>query len=156
MHIAVAEPGDIPAWLDLAAGVEDLFGPMLGEPSFHRALEHNIECRTAFCVRYEAGDAGAPLMGGLLFSPRRAPRYRIGWLVVAAPWRRQGVGQALAHHVFKLVHPPAELSVVTFDADIPGGAPARQFYKQLGFGAAEMAPAGPEGGSRQVFRRVFP
>lgn len=39
--------------------------------------------------------------------------------------------------------------------DIAAGQPAWRFYEQLGFSAADPAPNGPDGGSRQVFRRVF-
>ncbi len=42
-HVVVAQPKDIPAWLVLAAEVEPLFGPMVNDPSFHRALRNNIE-----------------------------------------------------------------------------------------------------------------
>jgi broad specificity phosphatase PhoE len=54
-----------------------------------------------------------------------------------------------------LVEPPAELAVTTFGAGKAGGEAARRFYMHLGFAPAETAPPGPEGGPRQVFRRVF-
>jgi hypothetical protein len=59
----------------------------------------------------------------------------------------------LVEYVFVLVTPPAEIVVTTFGADHPGGELARRFYQRLGFSAAEPAPDGPEGGSRQIFRR---
>jgi hypothetical protein len=45
--------------------------------------------------------------------------------------------------------------VTTFGGDDPAGEPARRFYEQMGFHAAEPAPNGPEGSSRQVFRRAI-
>src|SRR5215212_2451843 len=39
MHIVLAQPADLPAWLDLAAEVEFLFGPMVADPGFHAALD---------------------------------------------------------------------------------------------------------------------
>jgi hypothetical protein len=42
--------------------------------------------------------------------------------------------------------------VTTFGSDDPAGEPARRFYERLGFQAAEEAPNGPDGGSRQIFR----
>ena len=155
MQVVLAQTADIPAWLELAAEVEFLFGPMVADPGFHAALERNMGRQTAFCIREHDGAPGTPLMGGLLFSPTHAPRYKIGWLAVAARWRRQGVAQAIMEHCFRLIRPPADLSVVTFGADNAAGMPARQFYERMGFQAAEAAPNGPEGGTRQVFRRQF-
>lgn len=153
MQIALAQMADIQAWLDLAAEVEPLFGPMIADPGFHAALERNIERRTAFCIRERDARPGAPLMGALLFSATHAPHYTIGWLAVAQRWRRQGVAQALVEHCFRLVQSPAELAVITFGEDNVAGRPARRFYERMGFQAAEMAPNGPEGGTRQAYRR---
>jgi ribosomal protein S18 acetylase RimI-like enzyme len=155
MRVVLAQSADLPAWLDLAAEVEPLFGPMVADPGFHAALERNIQRQTAFCLREQNGAPGAPLMGGLLFSATHAPQYKIGWLAVAERWRRQGVAQALVEHCFRLILPPAELSVITFGEDNVAGRPARHFYERMGFQAVEAAPNGPEGGTRQVFRRQF-
>jgi GNAT superfamily N-acetyltransferase len=153
-HVVVAQPEDIPAWLILAAEVEPLFGPMVNNPSFRRALDKNTGRGTAFCVRKADGPPGVPLLGGLLFSPK-PPIYTIGWLAVAQQHRRHGIGQRLIEHVVGLVEIPAELVVTTFGGDNPGGEPARRFYERMGFYAAESAPSGPEGSSRQVFRRTI-
>jgi ribosomal protein S18 acetylase RimI-like enzyme len=155
MDVVLAQPVDIPAWLDLAAEVESLFGPMVADPGFHAALERNIQRQTAFCMREQADISGTPLMGALLFSATHAPHYKIGWLAVGQRWRRQGIAQALVAHCFRLIQPPAELSVVTFGEDTVAGRPARHFYERMGFQAAEAAPNGPEGGTRQVYRRQF-
>ncbi len=155
MRVDTARVEDIPPWLDLAGEVEFLFGPMLDDPAFHRALENNISRRTAFCVREANGPPGTALMGAILFSAKHAPSYSINWLSVAHRRRRLGVARRLVQHVFALVRPPAHISVITFGADIHAGEPARRFYEQMGFRAAQPAPAGPEGGSRQVFRRDF-
>ena len=154
MLVQRAEPEDMPGWLALAAEVEPLFGPLVNDTGFHGALRKNIARGTAFCVREGDGPPGAPLAGGLLFSPH-PPLYRIGWLAVSDACRRRGVGRALLEHALGLVQPPAEITVVTFGEDNAAGRPARRFYERLGFHAAEPAPAGPEGGSRQVYRRVI-
>jgi len=155
MHVALAQPADLPAWLDLASEVEFLFGPMVADPGFHAALERNIARQTAFCSREQDGAPSKPLMGALLFSATHAPHYKIGWLAVAQRWRRQGVAQMLVEYCFQRIQPPAELSVVTFGEENLAGRPARHFYERMSFQAAEAAPNGPEGGSRQVFRRQF-
>jgi GNAT superfamily N-acetyltransferase len=157
MRVVLASSQDIVPWLALAAQVEPLFGPMLNDPVFLRALERNVVRGTAFCVREGDGLPGVPLMGGLLFSPRahcpaQPARYRISWLAVAASHRRQGVGRLLVEYVFGLVRPPAEIAVTTFGPDAPGGEPARAFYERMGFSPAEQVEDGPEGGSRQVYR----
>jgi len=138
--------------LDLAAEVEPLFGPMVNDPAFHRALRRNIDRGTAFCVREADGPPGVPLLGGLLFSPR-PPVYTMGWLAVTQQHRRRGIGRALVEHAMGLAEIPAEFVVATFGADDPVGEPARSFYERMGFHAAEPAPNGPEGGCRQIFRR---
>jgi GNAT superfamily N-acetyltransferase len=155
MLVQLAQAEDIPSWLGLAAEVESLFGPMLDNPDFHCALERSIERRNAFCVREADGPPGTGLMGGLLFSAKHAPLYKINWLSVAQRCRRHGVGRLLITHTFSLIQPPAEMSVVTFGFDSIAGQPARRLYESMGFRAAETAPDGPEGGSRRVYRRGF-
>lgn len=149
-QVVQAQRDDIGAWLRLAEEVEPLFGPLVGEPSFHAALERNIARGTALCVRAERADA--PLRGGLLFSPNHAPCYRIGWLAVSAAHRGRGIGQLLVEAMLERVVPPATVEVVTFGADHLGGTPARAFYAVLGFSPVALAPIGPEGGSREVFQ----
>ena len=154
MNVDVAHIDDFAAWLHLAAEVEPLFGPLVGDPRFEEALRRNIERGTAYCVREDDGPPGMPLLGGLLFSPR-PPRYTIGWLAVAGGWRRRGVGRALVERVVALVQPPAEMIVTTFGPDDRTGMAARVFYEQMGFEPAGMAPEGPNGSPRQYFRRVI-
>ena len=154
MNVQLARHEDIGSWLELAAEVEHLFGPMVSEPGFREALRRNIERGSAFCIRQGDGGPGTPLLAGLLFSPK-PPVYEIGWLSVASGRRRQGLGTALVHHVIRLVRPPAEMLVKTFGPDVPEGEPARQFYEAIGFAPGEMTDPGPEGNSRQIFRRTF-
>jgi len=154
MHAVLAERADFFSWLRLAAEVEHLFGPLVGDPGFYRALRRNIRRGTAFCVREDAASPAAMLLGGLLFSPK-PPRYTIGWLAVSSGYRRRGIGQRLVAHALSTVQPPAEVVVTTFGPAIKDGIAARRFYGKLGFHAAEMAPGGPDGRARQVFRRAF-
>jgi len=156
MRVDIATEADIPGWLDLAAEVEPLFGPLVHDPIFNRALLKNIRRGTAFCIRENEGPPGSPLMGGLLFSPTRKPVFEIGWFSVADKWRRHGVGLALVRRIFDLVTPPAELIVKTFMEGVEGGGPARVFYARFGFEPAELLPGqGPYGSTVQVFRQYF-
>lgn len=153
-EVVIANTEDIPAWLNLAKEVEFLFGPMSENPDFIKALKKNIDRRTAFCIRQADAPPGAPLLGGLLFSPR-PPLYKIGWLAVSQSCRRQGIGRRLIEHVTGHVKSPAEMVVTTFGADNPKGMPARYFYEHFGFQASEPAPDGQDGSSRQIFRRII-
>ena len=62
----------------------------------------------------------------------------------------------MAGAVRRFVHGAGTLEVETFGADHLGAVTsgARVVYERLGFSPAEPAPAGPEGGSRQICRRA--
>lgn len=149
LDVTLATEADLARWRVLAAEVEPLFGPLVGDPSFEGALARCIARGDAFCVR--EGAEGSPLLGGLLFS-RQPPVYTLGWLAVAERGRRRGVGRLLVQHALGLVRPPAEVVVTTFGPDLPEGEPARRFYEVMGFTPAEMAPPAPDGSTRQLYR----
>ena len=153
MKVVSATKEDINGWLKLASEVEYLFGPMVSDPNFIQALEKNIDCGNAFCVRENDGSPSSRLLGGMLFSSSNAPKYKIGWLSVSTQARNKGVATAMLNHVLALVQIPSEISVTTFGENIPDGQPARRFYQKFGFiPSEELIPNGPEGGSRQKFR----
>jgi len=56
----------------------------------------------------------------------------------------------------RFVTGPGTVEVVTFGAGHPGATAsgARVFYEGIGFVPAEAAAPGPEGGSRQVYRKT--
>ena len=148
MAIVAATGSDFEAFLELASEVEDLFGAMVSEASFHDAVRRNILRGSALVARQPDGAT----VGALLFSRHRRPTYRVGWLVVARRHRSRGIGRTLLGEAFRRwVKPPCAIEVVTFGPDHPG-AEFRGFYERLGFEPAELADGGPEDGSRQVFR----
>jgi ribosomal protein S18 acetylase RimI-like enzyme len=157
MQVQSAQPQDYAAWLALAGQVEDLFGPMVNNPDFQQTLLKHLGRGTAYCVRENDGPPGAPLLGGLLFSPK-PPTYKISWLVVSHRHQRQGLGKILVDHVIALVQPPAEMVVTTFGPNDRGGQPARRFYSKLGFEPAEIVYHDYRGEMLpyQVYRRAFP
>jgi GNAT superfamily N-acetyltransferase len=139
MRVEAAGAEDVGAFLRLAAEVEPWFGAMVGEAGFHAALSRNIGRGSAFVVRAEDAVVGGLLTGG------EHPRYRIGWLVVAATARRGGIGRALVGHVAAGWRRPCRVDVVTFDRGHPSGAAA--FYERLGF--ERGAPT--EHGTRRMY-----
>ncbi|MFG3225071.1 GNAT family N-acetyltransferase [Kitasatospora sp. NPDC048194] len=151
--IRPARPDDLPGFLALAAEVEHWFGPMVAEPGFRRAVRRSTDRGLA-----TVAEDGQGLLGGLLFGSTEAtpPLHHLHWLVVAERARGTGCGRALVEDALRRhVRPPAVLEVVTFGPDHPGAVAsgARVFYERLGFTPAEAAEPGPEGGSRQVYRR---
>ena len=156
MKVVLARQEDYVNWLALAAEVEDLFGPMVNNPDFQQTLLKNIGRGTAYCIRENDGSPGAPLLGGMLFSPK-PPLYKISWLVVSKKHQRQGIGQMLVDYGIGQVQSPAEMVVTTFDASTMGGEPARRFYTRLGFKPAEIVYHNYRGRDEpyQVYRRTF-
>ncbi|MBU7598735.1 GNAT family N-acetyltransferase [Streptomyces sp. P38-E01] len=159
MIVRTAREQAFPGFLDLAAEVEQWFGPMVGEPGFHQAVRAHVELGTAL-VAVAGHSSSSPLLGGLLFGVE-SPTLRLHWLVVSEAARGRGVGRALVDGATNRLDPAiagaasAVVEVVTFGVDHPGAADsgARVFYERLGFLPAEAAEPGPEGGSRQVYRR---
>jgi len=152
MIVRLASDQDVPGLLDLARQVEPWFGPMADDPDFRAVLGRHIRRGTALA----AGQAG--VLGGLLFSAR-PPAYHVRWLVVSAHARGRGAGRALmAEAMRRFVSGPGVVDVVTFGVGHPGAVTsgARVFYERLGFTPAEAAAPGPEGGSRQVYRKTVP
>ncbi len=67
MTVRPARERDFPGFLDLAAQVEEWFGPMVEEPGFHDAVREHIAASRALV----APSSGPDLLGGLLFGERR-------------------------------------------------------------------------------------
>lgn len=153
MIVRLAREQDAPGFIVLAGQVEHWFGPMVDDPGFRAVIDKHIHRATAL-VAVAAGDAD--LLGGLLFSAK-PPAYHVRWLVVSGQARGQGAGRALMTEAMRRFVPgPGIVEVVTFGADHPGAdaSGARIFYERLGFTPAEAAAPGPEGGSRQVYRKT--
>ncbi|MCL6290096.1 MULTISPECIES: GNAT family N-acetyltransferase [Streptomyces] len=156
--IRPAREGDLDGFLTLASQVEHWFGPMVGEPGFHRAV--NAHIRDGAALLAESTDPAGPPgpAGGLLFGAD-PPTYHVHWLVTAERCRGTGVGRLLmAEAMRRYVSGPGTVEVVTFGPDHPGAVAsgARVFYERLGFAPAEPTDPGPEGGSRQIYRLDVP
>lgn len=154
MIVRLARDQDVPGFVELARQVEHWFGPMADDPGFAAAVIKNIRRDSALVA--VAGDETG-LLGGLL-TGSQPPTCHLRWLVVSDHARGHGVGRALVDEAIRrFVQRPGIVEVVTFGADHPGAVAggARVFYQRLGFTPAEAAPHGPEGGSRQVYRKTI-
>lgn len=139
----VAAQRDLPSWLELAAEVEPVFGPV---PGFADHARRAVGRGTALVVR----DRDDTVLGAVLLSHRAAER-RIHWLAVRAQARRRGVAAVLLTAVLDRWPALGDIDVVTFGPDVRAGQPARSLYESFGFQPADVLPPGPEGGSRQRF-----
>lgn len=151
MIVRLAREDDLAGFLELAGQVEHWFGAGADDAAFRASVLRHARRGTALVAR----SAGAQILGGLLFGAN-PPIYRVHWLVVAEQARGHGIGRALTTDAIRRYVPaPGTLEVVTFGADHPGAVAsgARAFYENLGFHPAEDADPGPEGGSRQIYRR---
>lgn len=126
---------------------------MVNQPGFHTVLAKHIRRGTALAAT-SPDEVG--LLGGMLFTAR-PPAYHVRWLVVSEHARGKGVGRAVMHEAMRrFVTGPGVVEAVTFGADHPSASAsgARAFYERLGFTPCEAAAPGPEGGSRQIYRRT--
>ncbi|MFB7946445.1 GNAT family N-acetyltransferase [Kitasatospora phosalacinea] len=152
VQVRTGRPADAAGLVRLAGQVEHWFGPMVDDPGFHAAVARQLD-RGSAVVAVD----GPAVLGGLLVG-QEPPVCHLHWLVVDAAARGLGLGRSLVAEA--LSRCPAEVrtvEVVTFGADHPGAVAggARAFYERLGFTPAEAAARGPEGGSRQVYRRAL-
>lgn len=142
MKIQIATMEDFSGWLELAAQVEHLFGPMVHEDSFLKALEGVILKQQAFCFREQDGAPGTRLCAGILVSKEDN---EIAWFVVERASRGKGLGRALLSFAMAQLDPSRDISVTTFAPGIPEGLAARALYQNLGFedrALCEPTPAG--------------
>ena len=143
----LATSADIASWLELVREVEPLFGPM---PEFGGTLDRSIARSGAWCVRDEV----RAVVGGMILS--RVEDAKINWLAVRRSSRGQGHGRKLVEHALRQFDAATEVVVDTFGEDNLEGRAARCLYKSFGFSPAEELEPGPEGGTRQRFRRRRP
>lgn len=132
---------DLPSWMQLAAEVEPLFGPM---PDFEARVRRAIERRTALVIA-----TGNTVAGAALLSRPNQPHH-IHWLAVRGSQRRRGVGHALIAAIVDR-WPTETIEVVTFTADTAGGAPARRLYESHGFTCVGASDPAPDGSPRDLY-----
>lgn len=124
----IAEPSDIPAWLELVTRVSDSF-PGLDMADYAETLKKNIARKTA--LRVKSGDKMA---GVLLFSPARR---QLSFLATDPACRRCGVASSLMAKMLELM-PEGDIAVTTFREDDEKGTAPRALYRRFGFVPGEL------------------
>ena len=130
MGVTVSIKEDFPGWIELAAEVEHLFGPMVEEPDFQSGLQAAIDEKRAFCIREEPATPGGRLCGGIVILPWAR---EIAWLAVRKQSRGKGYGRALLAQALSRMEAGGDVCVQTFDPSVKEGAPARALYRSFGF-----------------------
>lgn len=138
MHVQTATAQDRDQILMLAAEVEHLFGPMVAQPEFLAGLDRVLRSGEVFCVRGEDAGPGGALQGAIMVS-REANA--LLWFAVAGSARGGGLGRALLERALDELEPGQPVTVQTFDAAHPEGAPARRLYQSCGF--RDLRPGDP-------------
>ncbi|MCE0492736.1 GNAT family N-acetyltransferase [Vibrio salinus] len=126
MRVETAVMSDFESLVGLSAEVENLFGPMVNEASFHTALKEAIANKMVFCVR----DTLNTLKGGIAISKEANA---ILWFVVAELYRGQGIGSHLLRAAISRLDSEKEIVVQTFDKTVQAGLAARTLYLNTGF-----------------------
>lgn len=144
MLIRWMEAGDIPAWLELAGEVAELFGApdMARDPAFRTFVEKRIRAREALGA-FDRRTGGC--MGAIGFS---RPANQIAWLAVSSRYRGRGAGTRLLRCAIRQLDGTREIPVVTFRSDDPEGLPARVLYRTQGFVETDALYEDPDGRSR--------
>lgn len=139
---ALATSSDVEPWIELAASLEPLFGPM---PNLGDSISRGIGRGTAW-VATQAGT----FVGGMLLSRPGRPQ-RINWLGVRTEHRGHGAGTALVVTALRQ-WPTGSIVVTTFAAEEPDGQAARRLYQRHGFVCQGPTDPAPDGSTRDLFQ----
>ena len=142
MKVEVAKSSDFNSLINLAKEVEDLFGPMADEVSFHDTLKDAILQKTVFCIRTKDYKEIGSLQGGIIISKESN---EIMWFVVSDKHRKRGIGTQLLKFALRKLDPKRDIVVQTFDESVLSGKAARKIYFNSGFedfGNGGLNPAG--------------
>lgn len=143
--IRALDPQDERWWLQLAAEVEPLFGPMVGDSGFLAAIRNAIGFGNAL---------GAEVQGvlvGIVAFDREANE--ITWLAVGARHRGRGYGELLIKAAVQALAADRDVFVQTFAPHVAVGCAARRLYLSNGFVDVRRAELNPAGIETVIMRR---
>lgn len=129
MKISFITEKEIPAFLDIAGQVEPLFGPMLDDENFHKALEEAVKIKAVLGCHISS-KAGDKLLGALVLSREENS---VEWLAIDGLSRGFGAGRLLLSEAIKLLDERKDIKVQTFSPEIEEGKAAVRLYESFGF-----------------------
>lgn len=124
---------EIPVWLELAAEVEPLFGPMARNHEFQEGIRACVRKGDAFA---RINDDGA--IAGIIAIDRE--NSEISWLAVGERFRGQKYGDDLVKRAIEEMKVHGDIYVQTFSKENECGLSARRVYVNNGF--IDFKPSG--------------
>lgn len=129
---------DYTAWLELAAEVESLFGPMIQDKEFQEGIKACIKAGDSYCKLNDEG-----IVAGIIAIDRI--HNEISWLAVGKQHRGEGYGDCLIKKAIEELIINGDVYVQTFSAEYETGKPARKLYLNNGFVDYKKAGKNPAG-----------
>lgn len=128
MEIRLGNTNDIDNWMML---VDKVKKNLPGLETKEAMDEHKktvlsfIKKESAICAIIDN-----KIVGVLLFSKENN---MLCFLAVDAEYRRQHIAEKMVNNMFELLDSAKDVVVTTYRDGVPEGAPARAFYKRIGF-----------------------
>lgn len=117
---------DFNSWLELAKEVEPLFGEMVENEDFKKAIKECISNLSAFCAVNTDND-----IEGIIAIDKSVNE--ISWLAVRKRSRGKGYSYQLLKAAIHCLDNSKPIFVQTFSSDSKAGVAARRLYMQFGF-----------------------
>lgn len=136
--IRILEKKDMDVWLEIAAEVQSLFGPMIDNPEFHQAIEKCIDEKEVMGVCNESGN-----VEGIVAISKT--ENEIIWLAVRNRSRGRGYGEALIKKAIEMLDSNRPIFVQTFSKGHALGDISRRLYSKFGFIDEKKAGKNPAG-----------
>jgi len=153
MSVECAKLSDLDSLINLSKEVEDLFGPMANEITFHEALKEAIIQKVVFCIRPSTEGQKNSLSGGVVISKETN---EILWFVVSNNHQKHGYGSQLLKFALSQFDTKKDIFVQTFDESVASGAAARKLYLKSGFVDDKDGGLNPAGVPTVIMRLTKP
>lgn len=136
--IRLLKESDYVVWLEIAAEVESLFGPMVQNQGFQDGIKICIQKGDAYCKMNRDGT-----VAGIIAIDRT--QNEISWLAVRKQYRGNHFGDELLKKAISELLENGDIYVQTFSDDHEMGKHARNIYLNNGFIDFKTAGKNPAG-----------
>lgn len=128
MEIRLGNTNDINNWMVLVDKVKKNFPGL----ETKEAMDEHKKTALSFINKESAicATIDNKIVGVLLFSKENN---MLCFLAVDAEYRRQHIAEKMVNNMFELLDSAKDVVVTTYRDGVPEGAPARAFYKRMGF-----------------------